>query len=175
MFIYAHSETLIATAGSGERRRTSQQARYIKAAIRFGDTGLSVSKVRHTSFDDDNSEDNLLLKAVNIVLSKINNSKCTAVVAHQTRSKSFSVLAITAFLTIDLIQGQRHSFGSFGSENAHSHGGGDQFGPPEPFEFNYVSQDQEGSHSHNQQGDANGRITGEYTIQLADGRSRQVR
>ncbi|OQR73603.1 cuticle protein 10.9-like [Tropilaelaps mercedesae] len=32
----------------------------------------------------------------------------------------------------------------------------------------------EGSHSHSQQADANGRFTGEYTIQLADIRSRTV-
>ncbi|OQR73601.1 cuticle protein 10.9-like [Tropilaelaps mercedesae] len=51
----------------------------------------------------------------------------------------------------------------------------ENYGPPQPFEFSYSSQDPEGTHSHNQQGDANGRVTGEYTLQLADGRSRTVR
>ncbi|OQR73607.1 cuticle protein 10.9-like [Tropilaelaps mercedesae] len=47
--------------------------------------------------------------------------------------------------------------------------------PPQPFDFTYSSEDAEGTHSHSQQGDASGRITGEYTIRLADGRSRTVR
>lgn len=47
--------------------------------------------------------------------------------------------------------------------------------PPQPFEFSYTAQDEEGSHSHSQQGDGTGRVTGEYTIQLADGRTRTVR
>ncbi|OQR79643.1 cuticular protein-like, partial [Tropilaelaps mercedesae] len=51
----------------------------------------------------------------------------------------------------------------------------ENYGPPEPFEFTYASQDEEGSHTHNQQGSNNGRITGEYEIQLTDGRSRVVK
>ncbi|XP_022654356.1 uncharacterized protein LOC111247555 [Varroa destructor] len=45
----------------------------------------------------------------------------------------------------------------------------------EPFDFAYASNDDEGSHSHNQHGDTNGRVNGEYEIQLEDGRSRVVR
>lgn len=51
----------------------------------------------------------------------------------------------------------------------------ENYGPPQPFDFSYTSEDAEGSHSHSQQGDGTGRVTGEYTIQLADGRSRTVR
>ncbi|XP_022653501.1 adult-specific rigid cuticular protein 15.5-like [Varroa jacobsoni] len=86
--------------------------------------------------------------------------------------KSLVILfAALALLTANVVQGGRPR----GGRHSHSHGGADDFGPPEPFEFNYASQDDEGSHSHNQQGDANGRVTGEYTLELADGRSRQVR
>lgn len=49
------------------------------------------------------------------------------------------------------------------------------YGPPEPFEFTYASQDEEGTHTHSQQGDASGRVEGEYEIQLADGRNRLVK
>lgn len=45
----------------------------------------------------------------------------------------------------------------------------------EPFDFAYASNDEEGSHSHNQHGDSTGRVNGEYEIQLVDGRSRVVR
>lgn len=47
--------------------------------------------------------------------------------------------------------------------------------PPQPFEFSYSAEDPEGSHSHSQQGDGTGKVTGEYTINLADGRSRTVK
>ncbi|KAL3243113.1 hypothetical protein MRX96_047614 [Rhipicephalus microplus] len=46
--------------------------------------------------------------------------------------------------------------------------------PPIPYSFNYASQDAEGSHTHEQSGDGAGRVTGRYTIQLADGRTRTV-
>lgn len=45
----------------------------------------------------------------------------------------------------------------------------------EPYSFAYSAEDAEGLHSHSAQGDAQGRVKGEYTIQLADGRSRTVK
>ncbi|XP_022655667.1 glycine-rich cell wall structural protein 1.8-like [Varroa destructor] len=45
----------------------------------------------------------------------------------------------------------------------------------EPYSFSYSADDAEGSHSHSAQGDAQGRVSGQYTIQLADGRSRTVK
>ncbi|EEC08503.1 cuticular protein, putative, partial [Ixodes scapularis] len=54
-----------------------------------------------------------------------------------------------------------------------------RFGPDEnyapiPYAFNYLSQLVDGSHSHEEQGDGNGRVTGRYTLTDADGRSRTV-
>ncbi|XP_018497421.1 uncharacterized protein LOC108865162 [Galendromus occidentalis] len=46
--------------------------------------------------------------------------------------------------------------------------------PPTPYAFEYSVQDGEGGHSRQERGDGNGRVTGSYTIQLADGRSRIV-
>ena len=45
---------------------------------------------------------------------------------------------------------------------------------PEPYQFAYSSQDKEGSSSHEESGDGSGKITGKYTLQLADGRMRVV-
>lgn len=53
-------------------------------------------------------------------------------------------------------------------------GAQDDYGRPQPYEFSYVSQDQEGTHGHSQQSDAQGQVQGHYTIQLADGRARTV-
>ncbi|XP_003739081.2 uncharacterized protein LOC100907407 [Galendromus occidentalis] len=50
----------------------------------------------------------------------------------------------------------------------------ENYGPPQPYEFSYTSQDLEGSHGHSQQADASGRVQGHYSIQLADGRTRTV-
>ncbi|KAL1425969.1 hypothetical protein MTO96_018677 [Rhipicephalus appendiculatus] len=46
--------------------------------------------------------------------------------------------------------------------------------PPIPYSFNYASQDAEGSHTREESGDGNGRVTGRYTMTLADGRTRTV-
>ncbi|XP_022655157.1 uncharacterized protein LOC111273620 isoform X2 [Varroa jacobsoni] len=46
--------------------------------------------------------------------------------------------------------------------------------PPIPFEYAYTSDDPEGSHSAQSSGDGNGRMTGSYSISLADGRTRTV-
>lgn len=70
-------------------------------------------------------------------------------------------VATVAVLVVASVSGQRSAQESYG--------------PPQPFQFAYASQDPEGSHSHSQQGDANGRITGEYSLQLADGRQRIVK
>ncbi|XP_003748548.1 cuticle protein 10.9 [Galendromus occidentalis] len=45
---------------------------------------------------------------------------------------------------------------------------------PEPYQFNYSSQDKEGSSSHEESGDGSGRVQGSYSLQLADGRMRTV-
>ncbi|KAH7936611.1 hypothetical protein HPB49_001646 [Dermacentor silvarum] len=46
--------------------------------------------------------------------------------------------------------------------------------PPIPYSFNYASQDAEGSHTREENGDGAGRVTGRYTMTLADGRTRTV-
>lgn len=50
----------------------------------------------------------------------------------------------------------------------------DQDAKPEPYQFNYASQDKEGSSSHEESGDGSGKIQGKYTLMLADGRMRVV-
>lgn len=45
-------------------------------------------------------------------------------------------------------------------------GAQDDYGRPQPYEFSYVSQDQEGTHGHSQQSDAQGQVQGHYTIQV---------
>ncbi|XP_040074515.1 cuticle protein 10.9-like [Ixodes scapularis] len=50
----------------------------------------------------------------------------------------------------------------------------ENYGPPIPYAFNYLSQLQDGSHSHEQSGDGSGRVQGKYTLTDADGRSRTV-
>lgn len=46
--------------------------------------------------------------------------------------------------------------------------------PPTPYAFEYSVNSAEGGHSRTERGDGAGRVTGSYTIQLADGRSRVV-
>ncbi|XP_022660121.1 cuticle protein 14-like [Varroa destructor] len=50
----------------------------------------------------------------------------------------------------------------------------DAHGPPEPYQYSYATEDQEGSSTANESTDGSGRIQGEYTISLADGRQRTV-
>jgi len=50
----------------------------------------------------------------------------------------------------------------------------EQYGPPEPYQYAYKTDDAEGSSSHEQSTDGTGRVQGKYTIDLADGRSRTV-
>lgn len=52
-------------------------------------------------------------------------------------------------------------------------GGGEVYAPI-PYAFNYDSTDAEGTHTHEESGDGNGRVTGKYTLSLADGRTRTV-
>ncbi|OQR71288.1 cuticle protein 10.9-like [Tropilaelaps mercedesae] len=68
--------------------------------------------------------------------------------------------------------------GHLGSARGYSGGGGgygghESYGPPQPFQFGYTSQDAEGTHGHSQSSDGR-RVQGHYVIQLADGRSRKV-
>ncbi|OQR66483.1 cuticle protein 10.9-like [Tropilaelaps mercedesae] len=46
--------------------------------------------------------------------------------------------------------------------------------PPTPYAFEYSVDSAEGGHSRTERGDGAGRVTGSYTIQLTDGRSRVV-
>ncbi|XP_022645873.1 cuticle protein 10.9-like [Varroa jacobsoni] len=50
----------------------------------------------------------------------------------------------------------------------------EKYGPPEPYAYSYATEDAEGSSSAEQSTDASGRVTGKYTISLADGRTRTV-
>jgi len=44
-----------------------------------------------------------------------------------------------------------------------------------PFEFNYKLEDKEGSHGHTARGDGSGRVEGEYSINLGEGKVRVVK
>ncbi|OQR67587.1 cuticle protein 10.9-like [Tropilaelaps mercedesae] len=48
------------------------------------------------------------------------------------------------------------------------------YGPPQPYQYGYSTQDVEGTSSAEESSDGSGRITGKYTISLADGRQRTV-
>ncbi|OQR66505.1 cuticle protein 16.8-like [Tropilaelaps mercedesae] len=50
----------------------------------------------------------------------------------------------------------------------------EKYGPPEPYAYSYAAEDAEGSSSAEQSTDGSGRVTGKYTISLADGRTRTV-
>lgn len=46
--------------------------------------------------------------------------------------------------------------------------------PPTPYTFGYNSNDLDGSHGHEETGDGAGRVSGRYTLSVADGRTRVV-
>ncbi|XP_022704092.1 cuticle protein 10.9-like [Varroa jacobsoni] len=48
------------------------------------------------------------------------------------------------------------------------------YGPPQPYQYVYSTQDAEGTSNAEESSDGSGRITGKYTISLADGRQRTV-
>jgi len=50
----------------------------------------------------------------------------------------------------------------------------ENYGPPAPYAYSYATEDAEGSSSAEQSTDGSGRVTGKYTINLADGRTRTV-
>ncbi|XP_003740476.1 cuticle protein 16.8-like [Galendromus occidentalis] len=50
----------------------------------------------------------------------------------------------------------------------------EKYGPPAPYAYSYATEDAEGSSSAEQSTDGTGRVTGKYTISLADGRTRTV-
>ena len=50
----------------------------------------------------------------------------------------------------------------------------ENYGPPAPYQFAYASEDKEGSSSREEYIDASGRITGKYTLNLADGELEQL-
>ncbi|XP_018496654.1 cuticle protein 16.8 [Galendromus occidentalis] len=49
------------------------------------------------------------------------------------------------------------------------------YGPPRPYEYGYQLDDSNGSHGHAEKRDENGRVEGEYSINLGDGRVRVVK
>nr|XP_037281516.1 cuticle protein 10.9-like [Rhipicephalus microplus] len=51
----------------------------------------------------------------------------------------------------------------------------DSFSQPIPYSFKLESATEEGTHTHEETGDGNGRVSGSYTMTLADGRQRTVR
>ncbi|XP_029841838.1 cuticle protein 10.9 [Ixodes scapularis] len=51
--------------------------------------------------------------------------------------------------------------------------GGENY-PPIPYAYQYLSQLEDGSHSHEESGDGNGKVTGKYTLTHPDGTSRTV-
>ncbi|XP_003739389.1 cuticle protein 10.9-like [Galendromus occidentalis] len=50
----------------------------------------------------------------------------------------------------------------------------EQYGPPAPYQYSYATEDREGSSTAEESTDGSGRVTGKYTISLADGRQRTV-
>ncbi|XP_003739388.1 cuticle protein 10.9 [Galendromus occidentalis] len=50
----------------------------------------------------------------------------------------------------------------------------EKYGPPAPYQYSYATEDQEGSSTAEESTDGSGRVTGKYTISLADGRQRTV-
>jgi len=50
----------------------------------------------------------------------------------------------------------------------------EQYGPPAPYQYAYATQDAEGSSTAEESTDGSGRVTGKYTLSLADGRTRTV-
>ncbi|OQR67302.1 cuticle protein 10.9-like [Tropilaelaps mercedesae] len=52
--------------------------------------------------------------------------------------------------------------------------GRENYGPPQPYQFEYTSKNAEGTHGHSQSSDGR-RVQGHYVIQLADGRQRMVK
>ncbi|XP_037519563.1 cuticle protein 10.9 [Rhipicephalus sanguineus] len=51
----------------------------------------------------------------------------------------------------------------------------DPLSQPIPYSFKHESSTDEGTHTHEETGDGNGRVSGSYTLTLADGRQRTVR
>ncbi|KAH9380967.1 hypothetical protein HPB48_008186 [Haemaphysalis longicornis] len=51
----------------------------------------------------------------------------------------------------------------------------DPLSAPIPYSFKHESSTDEGTHTHEESGDGNGRVSGSYTMSLADGRQRTVR
>lgn len=51
--------------------------------------------------------------------------------------------------------------------------GAEEYGPPQPYEFQYSAEDPEGTHSHSQTFDGN-TVRGHYMIMMADGTMRKV-
>ncbi|OQR77396.1 hypothetical protein BIW11_00449 [Tropilaelaps mercedesae] len=49
------------------------------------------------------------------------------------------------------------------------------YGPPRPYEYGYQLDDTNGSHGHIEKRDESGRVEGEYSINLGDGRVRVVK
>ncbi|OQR67218.1 cuticle protein 10.9-like [Tropilaelaps mercedesae] len=79
-------------------------------------------------------------------------------------------------------RGHLNDNGSFGGPHHNSYDDefqydqeyqGSPYGNPPPYDFTYISEDAEGTHGHNQVSNGQG-VRGQYTIQLADGRSRRV-
>ncbi|OQR80294.1 cuticle protein 10.9-like [Tropilaelaps mercedesae] len=50
----------------------------------------------------------------------------------------------------------------------------ENYGPPVPYQYSYATQDTEGSSTAQESTDGSGRVTGSYTLTLADGRQRTV-
>ncbi|XP_018495800.1 pro-resilin-like [Galendromus occidentalis] len=65
--------------------------------------------------------------------------------------------------------------GGGGGSNDYNDPGYDVADEWKPYSFSYSAQDTDGSHSHQQQADSRNRVTGQYSIMMADGRMRIVK
>ncbi|XP_022643930.1 pro-resilin-like isoform X2 [Varroa destructor] len=74
--------------------------------------------------------------------------------------------------------GALHGHGDYEQHHGDEVGGGENYDVAEewrPYAFSYSAHDAEGSHLHQQQADSKNRVTGQYSIMMADGRMRVVK
>ncbi|CAN7989146.1 unnamed protein product, partial [Ixodes hexagonus] len=74
-------------------------------------------------------------------------------------------MGLSSLLAVSWFQAAQRGFGGARPDEVFA---------PIPYAFNYLSQLEDGSHSHEESGDGSGRVTGKYTLSTADGRTRTV-
>jgi hypothetical protein len=91
------------------------------------------------------------------------------------------VVAIVCVVAAACIAVSASPPGGYGGHGGHGGQGGhggygapeEDYGPPQPYEFSYSTQDHDGSHAHSQTSDGS-TVRGHYMIEMADGTMRKV-